>query len=150
MKVEKGDWVKVDYEGKLEDGTVFDSSKQHEEPLHFEVGSKMMIKGFDEAVVGMEKGEEKKITLDPKDAYGERIDEMIKEFPKDKMPEGDIKPDVMMTLVHPSGQQILAKVVEVKASGVMLDLNHPLAGKKLTFWLKIVDIEKKKKEEKKE
>ncbi|MBW3018637.1 peptidylprolyl isomerase [Candidatus Woesearchaeota archaeon] len=144
MKAEKGDWVKVEYEGKLEDGTVFDSSKQHGEPLHFEVGSKMMIKGFDEAVEGMEKGQEKEFTLEPADAYGERIDEMVRDFPKEKMPEGDIKPGVMLTLVHPSGQQILAKVVEVKDDAVKLDLNHPLAGKKLKFWIKVVDVEKKK------
>jgi len=144
MKVKKGDTIKVEYEGRFEDGEVFDSSEKHGEPLEFEVGSGMMIKGFDEAVVGMEKGEEKEVKVKSADAYGERMDEMVKDFPKDKMPKGDIKPGVMLTMVHPSGAQLLAKVVEVKDDTVKIDLNHPLAGKDLVFKIKVVGVERKK------
>ena len=75
MKVEKGKKVKIEYEGKLDDGTVFDSSKKHGQPLEFEAGSGKVIKGFDNAVMGMEKGEEKEVKIKPDEAYGEKKDE---------------------------------------------------------------------------
>ncbi|MCK5373322.1 MAG: FKBP-type peptidyl-prolyl cis-trans isomerase, partial [Candidatus Aenigmarchaeota archaeon] len=86
MPVKKGDKVKVEYTGTLEDGTVFDSSEKHGEPLEFEVGAGQMIKGFDDAVVDMEKGDEKEITLKPADAYGDPNPQLIQKVPKDKLP----------------------------------------------------------------
>ncbi|MBU4501948.1 MAG: FKBP-type peptidyl-prolyl cis-trans isomerase [Nanoarchaeota archaeon] len=82
MPVKKGDKVKVEYEGKLEDGTVFDSSEKHGKPLEFEVGSGQLIKGLDEAMIGMEKGEEKEIKIESDKAYGQPNPEMVKKVQK--------------------------------------------------------------------
>jgi len=140
MPVKKGDKIKVEYEGKLEDGTVFDSSEKHGQPLEFEVGGGQMIKGFDEAVVGMEKDEEKEITLQPEDAYGQPNPELVKEVPRDQLPEGDPKPGMMLGITLPNGMQLPAKIVDVSDDKVKIDLNHPLSGKVLTFKIKIVEI----------
>jgi len=85
MAVEKGNKVKVDYTGSLEDGTVFDTSEGRQ-PLEFEAGAGQMIKGFDEAVMGMEKDEEKEVKLASEDAYGAPKPELVKKFPKEQLP----------------------------------------------------------------
>ena len=87
MAVKKGDKVKVDYTGTLEDGTVFDSSEKHGQPLEFEVGAGQVIPGFENGIIGMEKGNEKDIEIKPADAYGEINPEMVKELPKDQFPQ---------------------------------------------------------------
>lgn len=140
-KVAKGDKVKVEYTGTFEDGTVFDSSENHGKPLEFEAGSGQVIKGFDEAVVGMEKGEEKEITLQPAEAYGDVNPELHKEIPRDKLPQ-DQEPQVgmMLALGMPNGQQMPAKIIKVDENSVTIDLNHPLAGKVLIFKIKVVDF----------
>ena len=141
MKVEKGNKIKVEYEGKLEDGTVFDSSKNHGKPLEFEVGAGQLIKGFDEAVIGMAKDEEKEIKLSPAEAYGEPNPQMYKEFPKAQLPpEPEPKPGMVLMMAMANGQQVPAKIKEVKDDVVVLDLNHPLAGKTLIFKIKVVEI----------
>ena len=86
MAIVKGDKIKVDYEGKFENGEIFDTSKKHGQPLEFEAGAGMVVKGFDKAVIGMEIGEEKEITLKPEDAYGMPTDEAIQRVPKRMMP----------------------------------------------------------------
>lgn len=82
MAIKKGDKISVEYEGRLEDGQVFDSSQQgeHSHPLEFEVGAGKIIKGFDQAVIGMKKGEEKEITIESKDAYGEVNPQLNKRY----------------------------------------------------------------------
>jgi FKBP-type peptidyl-prolyl cis-trans isomerase 2 len=141
LKVKKGDTIKVEYTGTLEDGTVFDASDKHEKPLEFEVGAGMIIKGFDEAVIDMEKGEEKEITLQPSEAYGEPNPDLVKKVPKDKMPKDpELKPGMMIGMQLPNGQQIPAVVKEVDDEAVTIDLNPPLAGKVLKFKIKILDI----------
>jgi len=141
MAIKKGDKIKVDYEGTLDDGTVFDSSKNHGVPLEFEVGSGQIIKGFDEAVQGMENGEEKEIKLSPAEAYGERKEELMKEFPKDMLPkEPEPVAGAGVMLGTPDGKKIPAMIKEVKEKVVIIDLNHPLAGKNLTFKIKVVDV----------
>ncbi|MFH1432609.1 MAG: peptidylprolyl isomerase [archaeon] len=141
MPVKKGDKVKVDYEGTLDDGTVFDSSKQHNEPLEFEVGGGQIIKGFDDAVVGMNKDEEKDIKLEPKDAYGDHNPQLLKEVPKEHLPKDqELKAGMMLAATTPNGEQIPAKITEVKDDAVLIDLNHPLAGKVLNFKIKVVEI----------
>jgi peptidylprolyl isomerase len=151
MKVEKGNIVKVEYEGKLQTGEVFDSSKKHGQPLEFEAGAVQVIKGFDEAIIGMEVGEEKEITIKPEDAYGVKKDEMIKEFPKERLPkEREPKVGDILGMQLPTGQQMSAVIVEVTKDIVKLDLNHPLADKTLIFKIKIVDISEKKEEAAKE
>ena len=141
MPIKEGNKVKVHYTGTLDDGTVFDDSAKHGQPLEFEVGKHQVIKGFEDAVIGMEKDEEEDITLQPTEAYGEYKEELKKAFPKDKFPQDkEIKPDMMLMLTLPNGAQMPAKIIEVKEKDVVLDINHPLAGKTLKFKLKIVEI----------
>ncbi len=141
MAIEKGNKIKVEYEGKLEDGTVFDSSKTHGQPLEFEAGSGQVIKGFDEAVIGMNVDEKKELHIKCLDAYGERNPELVQKVPKDKFP-GDKKVEkgMMLGLKAPDGSQFNAMVTEVTDTEIALDLNHPLAGKNLNFNIKIVAI----------
>lgn len=146
MVVKKGDKVKVDYEGKLESGEIFDSSSHgdHSHPLEFEVGSGQVIKGFDDAVTGMELNEEKEIKITPEEGYGHPNKDMLKEMPikvLPPLPDGS-KPKEGMTLLlsTPSGQKFPAKIAKITKTNVTLDLNHPLAGKTLIFKIKIVEI----------
>ena len=141
MSIKKGDKIKVKYTGTLEDGTVFDSNKD-KDALEFEVGAGKIIKGFDDAVMGMEKGEEKKVTLKPEDAYGQPNPDLVKEVPKEQLPKDpEPKEGMMLAVGLPNGQQIPAKIVKVGDSNVTIDLNPPLAGKTLNFEIKVVDIE---------
>jgi FKBP-type peptidyl-prolyl cis-trans isomerase 2 len=138
MAIKKGDKIKVHYTGKLDDGTVFDSS-QGKEPLEFEAGSGKVIKGFDEAVIGMNIGEEKEIKLKPEDAYGEPNPELLKKIARDKLPkEPEPQVGMMLALKSPDGQQIPARISEVTDKDVTIDLNHPLAGKNLNFNIKVL------------
>ena len=143
MKIQKGSKIRVEYEGKLEDGTIFDSSKHgdHSHPLEFEVGSGQIIKGFEEAVIGMCIGDEKEIKLQPSEAYGEHNPQLIKEVPKNEFPAGvKLEPGMVLGMSLPNGVQIPARIVEVKEENVTLDLNHPLAGKVLIFKIKILEV----------
>ena len=141
MKVEKGNKVKVEYEGKFEDGTVFDSSENHGQPLEFEAGAGMVVPGFDAAVLGMEKDEEKEFKIEPRDAYGELNPEAFRKVPREQLPaDAEIKPGMMLGVQMPNGQQMPVKVAEVSDTEITLDLNHPLAGKTLNFKIKIIDI----------
>lgn len=143
MVVKKGDTVKVEYEGKFEDGTVFDSSSKHGgQPLEFEVGAGHVVKGFDDAVVGMEKGEEKEITIKPEEGYGELRDELKQKVPRTALPkEQEPKEGMILMVSSPDGRQMPVKIAAVDEETVTVDLNHPLAGKTLVFKIKIVDIE---------
>lgn len=144
MAIKNKDIVVIDYEGKLENGEVFDSSKQHGQPLEFEVGSQKVIKGFENAVIGMEKGEKKEFEISPEEAYGQPNPELIKEIPKSSLPEGQ-EPVVGSVLIasSPDGRQFPVKVTEVKDDSLIIDMNHPLAGKKLIFNIEIKDIKEK-------
>lgn len=139
MVVKNGDKIKVEYEGKLEDGTVFDSSEKHGKPLEVEVGTGQLIKGFESALIGMEPGEEKEIKLQPADAYGEQNPQMVQKLPRDKLPpEPEPQPGMVLGVKLPDGAQFPAKIMEVTDNEVTIDLNHPLAGKVLIFKIKIV------------
>ncbi|MCD6229648.1 MAG: peptidylprolyl isomerase [Candidatus Diapherotrites archaeon] len=141
MVAGKGNRVKVEYEGTLEDGSVFDSSKAHGSLLEFELGAKQMIPGFENAVIGMKKNEEKKVTLKPSEAYGEADPLMTKEVPKTQLPPDlDVKVGMTLAASLPEGGQLPATVVEVNEDAIIIDLNHPLAGKTLTFKIKVVEI----------
>lgn len=141
IPIKTGDKVTVEYEGTLDDGTVFDSSERHDEPLTFEVGAGQIIKGFENAMVGMEKGDEKDITLQPSDAYGEHNPELIKTLPRDQFPkEEEIKSGMRCFMRLPDGRQIPAVIVEAADETVTIDLNHPLSGKTLNFKIKVVDV----------
>ena len=139
-QVKNGDTVKVHYHGRLSDGSTFDSSEGRS-PLEFEVGSGSVIKGFDEGVVGMEQGEKKTIHIPADEAYGPTIPENVIEFPRSQFPP-DMAPEVGMQLNLRSqdGQNIPVVIAEVKDEVVVLDANHPLAGKDLIFDVEVVEI----------
>jgi peptidylprolyl isomerase len=139
--VKKGDSVKIQYTGSLEDGTIFDSSKAGE-PLEFTVGGGQIIPGFDEAVEGMKLNEEKKVTIKAEDAYGERDETLIREFPRNSLPE-NFKPEkgMVIQLQDQTGRPMPATIIDITENSITVDLNHPLAGKDLTFDMKVVGIE---------
>ena len=139
MPVKEGDTIKVEYKGTLDDGTVFDSSENHGRLLEFEVGAGQIIAGFENAVIGMENGEEKDVKLQPSEAYGESDPRLIQRVPKSQFPE-EIKPGMMLLMTLPNGVQVPLKIVDVTEDEVTIDLNHPLAGKNLNFRIKVVDI----------
>ncbi|EEZ92550.1 MAG: peptidylprolyl isomerase FKBP-type [Candidatus Parvarchaeum acidiphilum ARMAN-4] len=133
--IKKGDKIQVMYTGYLEDGSVFDSN-EGKEALSFEVGAGRIIKGFDDAVIGMKIGESKSITVKPEEAYGERHEEMVIKLPKTQFQGEEIKEGMMVS----SNNGMQATVVSVNENDVTLDFNFPLAGKTLKFDIKIVAI----------
>jgi len=138
--------VKVHYTGKLAGGEIFDSSKAvegHEqfvdrEPLDIELGKKQLIPGFEKALQGMAEGEKKTVTIASADAYGEVKPDHYQEVEKAHVPEG-VKEGDMLQADGPQGaMQVTVK--EIKENTVILDANHPLAGKDLTFDLEVVTV----------
>ncbi|MCG2617259.1 peptidylprolyl isomerase [Terrimonas sp. NA20] len=144
QQVKSGDKVKVHYHGRLTSGETFDKSEGRE-PLEFEVGSGMVIKGFDDGVTGMTVGEKKTIEIPFLEAYGPKNPEMVIDMPKDRFP-ADMQVEVGMPLGMSDGQgnQYQVVVTEIKDDVIILDANHPLAGKDLIFDLELVDIEGQK------
>lgn len=140
QQAQHGDKVKVHYHGTLSTGETFDSSNGRE-PLEFTVGSGQVIKGFDEGVKGMSVGEKRKIEIPVQDAYGEKNQELIIEFPKTQFPE-DMIPEVGQQLMmsNGSGESFPVIIKEIKEESVLLDANHPLAGQDLTFDIELVEI----------
>ena len=140
-KVKSGDTVNVHYHGKLTDGTTFDSS-EGKSPLKFKVGEGSVIKGFDNALLEMEVGEKKTVTIPVQEAYGEPAQENFIEFPKTEFPEG-MQPEVgmQMNLSDNQGNNFPVAIAEVKEESVILNANHPLAGKDLVFDLELVSID---------
>ncbi|MER3497863.1 MAG: peptidylprolyl isomerase [Chitinophagaceae bacterium] len=139
-QAKQGDKVKVHYQGRLTSGQTFDSSAGRE-PLEFEIGSGMVIKGFDEGVQGMNEGEKKTINIPAEEAYGPRLQEMVIEFPKDRFPpDMQIEAGMDLMMSNGSGQNIPVVVTEIKDDVVILDANHPLAGEELIFDIELVEI----------
>jgi peptidylprolyl isomerase len=140
MAVQSGNTIKIHYHGRLNDGTVFDSSNGRS-PLEFTVGSGSVIKGFDEGVKGMSVGDKKTIEIPFLEAYGPEDPSMIIEFPKDQLPE-DLHPEAGMQLNmnNAAGDQFPVVVTEVNTDSIVLNANHPLAGKDLIFDLELVEI----------
>ena len=139
-KVKSNDKVKVHYTGKLLDGQVFDSSVDRE-PLEFTVGAGQMIPGFDKGVLDMGLNEKKTLNIPSAEAYGEAREELKQEVPRQHLPE-DMKPEVGMALASktPDGHQMQFVVTEVKEESIVVDGNHPLAGKELVFEVEVVGI----------
>jgi FKBP-type peptidyl-prolyl cis-trans isomerase 2 len=143
MVVEKGDKVQIEYTGTLDNGNVFDTSEKHGKPLEFEVGSGDVIPGFDSAVMGMEEGEEKDITIEPKDAYGVRNGDLVKKIPRSNLPQDQVpKVGMVLAVGFPDGRQLPAKIIEVDDVDVSVDMNHPLAERTLHFKIKLVGLTK--------
>jgi peptidylprolyl isomerase len=138
-EAKRGDNVKVHYTGRLEDGTVFDSSSG-KEPLEFTVGSGQVIAGFDEAVAGMKVGDSKTVHIPVEKAYGERNDEMVIQAPLEQVPP-DLKPELGMRLEMGgvNGEILRVVVTEITETHITLDANPPLAGKNLIFDVNLVE-----------
>ncbi len=134
--VKKGDKIKVVYTGYLEDGSVFDSN-QGKEPLEFEVGSGFVIKGFDDAVIGMKAGEKKSVNIPSEQAYGERHDEMVVKIPRAQF-QGMEEIKEGMTVSTDNGMRAI--VVAADEKDVTLDFNFPLAGKNLRFDIEVAAV----------
>jgi len=141
MVVESGNKIKVEYEGRFESGEVFDASEKHGQPLEFTAGKGMVVPGFDKAIIGMDIGEEKEITLQPEEAYGPRNPQAVQKVPKEKFPAG-AKVGMQVGIPLPNGQNFPALITEMNEKEVTLDMNNPMAGKILIFKIKIVEIEK--------
>jgi peptidylprolyl isomerase len=138
--VKTGDTVMVHYTGRFDDGEVFDSSRGRK-PLQFKVGTGEIIKGLEKAVLGMQPGEKKNVTVNPEEAYGNYNKKLLMEMPTERIPE-DISPEkgMPLQLVNKQGKAIPVVVTEILDKSVRLDANHPLAGKVLYFDLELVEI----------
>ena len=139
-QAKQGDKVCVHYRGSLEDGTVFDSTFD-KEPFDFTIGEDVVLAGFEKAVLGMTEGEEKTVTLTPEEAFGERREELVVDVARSQLPS-DIEPTVGMRLKIRSreGEVSVVTVAGVSDETLTLDANPPLAGKNLTFEIKLVEI----------
>ncbi len=136
--IKSGDTIAVDYTGKLENGEVFDTS-EGKSPLTFTVGAGMLIKGFDEAVLGMNVGESKTVTIPPEMGYGPRNEDAMVDIPRSQFPdEIPLTEGLELQLQDPQGRPVPARVAEITDDNVKMDVNHFLAGKTLVFDIKIV------------
>lgn len=135
-----GDTVRIHYTGRLGDGTVFDTS-ENRDPLEFKIGGGQVIPGFEDGVKGMEPGNKKTINIDVDNAYGQRRDEMMVSVEKSNFPP-DIEPveGQQLQLRQQDGSVVNVLVAKVEEETVVLDANHPLAGKDLIFDLELVEI----------
>ena len=133
-----GTKVKVHYTGTLNDGEVFDSSEGRE-PLEFTIGQNQVIPGFENGIKEMELNEEKTIKIKPEEAYGNSNNELVVTLPRERFPP-EVQVNGHLLLKGPDGQRVPAMIKEVNNNSVVVDLNHPLAGKELTFKVKVVGI----------
>jgi FKBP-type peptidyl-prolyl cis-trans isomerase 2 len=140
IQVTENSTVKVNYTGKLADGQVFDSS-EGKEPIEFTLGQGQLIPGFEKGLIDMKLNEKKTISMPKEDAYGEINEALIQEVKKSELPQ-EMEPKVGMGLVSksPDGQEMNLMVIEVKDESIVIDGNHPLAGKDLIFDLEVVEI----------
>ena len=138
-KIENGDKITVNYTGKLEDGTIFDSSlNEGRTPLEATLGQGQLIPGFENGLIGMSVGETRTVEIEPENAYGQPNPMMIQEIEKTKVPE-NVQVGDTLTGSNQYGP-VVVTVSEIKEDTVVLDMNHPLAGKKLIFDLEVVSI----------
>ena len=142
MSIKKGSKIKVEYEGKLDNGEIFDSSQHgdHSHPLEFVVGEGQVIPGFEKAVVGMKKGEEKEFYIIPTETYEIYDNRLKKDIQRGALPrEQEPKEGMVLLLGTADGKQFPVKISKVDEEKITVDFNHPLAGKKLHFKIKIVE-----------
>jgi peptidylprolyl isomerase len=140
-QAQNGDKVKVHYTGKLDDGSVFDSSEGRE-PLEFTVGEGQVIPGFEEGIVGMEPGDAKTLNVPSEQAYGPHRPEGIFEIERSEIPPSiPLQEGMRLQATQQGGRTVELTVVEFDDSKVKLDSNHPLAGRDLTFEIQLVEIQ---------
>ena len=136
-----GQTVRAHYKGTLDDGTVFDSSYDRNEPIEFVVGVGQMIPGFDAAVLTMEAGDRKTIHIPAAEAYGEYVDEMVQSIPLEYIPNAeDLPVGQFIYMPLEDGQMARCKVVKIENGEATFDLNHELAGKALNFEIELVEV----------
>jgi len=137
---QEGNTVKVHYTGKLDDGTEFDSSRNRK-PLEFIIGKQMVIPGFEKAVIGLSPGESVAVNIPVNDAYGPRLDQLVLEVEKTQLPD-DIKLEIgaVLEMKRPDGRIVPVRVAKITDEQVILDANHPLAGKNLNFEIELLEI----------
>jgi peptidylprolyl isomerase len=136
-----GSVVRVHYTGRLDDGTVFDSSRGRE-PLEFTLGGGQVISGFESAVEGMEVGETRSARVPVEQAYGPRRDDLLLEIDRQQVPEGiEVEVGSQLQLQQEDGRSLPVTVAEVGGQSITLDANHPLAGQDLNFELELVEVE---------
>ena len=139
MPIKNGDTVKVHYTGSLADGTIFDSSRERD-PLEFVMGKKMLIAGFEAAVMGKEPGDKVTVHIPPHEGYGEADPELVFTVDRSHVP-AEITPEVGMQLQLSSEEGAMdVTITEVNDDSITLDANHMLAGKTLTFEIEVVDV----------
>lgn len=142
-KVEKDLFVSVEYKGSLENGDVFDTSEGRQ-PLEVQMGAGQLIKGFEDQLMGMSMNEKKTFTLEPNDAYGEKKEGLTQTFQKSDLPsDAKIEQGQLIALQTQEGQHVPATVIDITDKEFVVDINHPLAGKSLTFDIEIVGISEK-------
>lgn len=135
-----GDQIRVNYVGRFADGSIFDSS-QGREPLEFTVGANQVIAGFDQAVVGLKPGESCHVVVAPEDGYGAHVPEMVAEVDRKLIPDHEqLALGSMLEVSLENGQSLEVKVVELSEQAVVLDGNHPLAGKELHFEITMLEF----------
>jgi FKBP-type peptidyl-prolyl cis-trans isomerase 2 len=140
QQVKSGDTVRVHYHGRLTDGSTFDSSDGRD-PLEFEVGGGMVIAGFDNGVIGMEKGDKRTLNIPADEAYGEKNPEMVIEFPREQVPaDMPLEKGMRLNLNNNEGGVVPVVITEVLEDTILLDANHPLAGEELVFDIELVEI----------
>lgn len=147
-QAKKGDKVKVHYTGRLDDGSVFDSSECSDDdcgcssgPLEFTIGEGQVIPGFEDAVVGMNIDETKSVHIPVDQAYGERIEEMVAQVPRTELPAG-MAPEVgqQLEVTQEDGNIFPVVITEVTDTHISIDANHALAGLNLNFDIRLVEI----------
>lgn len=138
--VVEGDQVRVNYIGRFADGSIFDSSEGHD-PLEFTVGAGQVIVGFDRAVVGLKPGESCKVVVSPEDGYGAHLPEMVAQVERHMIPDHEkLILGSMLEVGLEDGQSLEVQVVEISDDSVVLDGNHPLAGKELHFEIAFLEF----------
>ena len=139
-EIKSGDTVRLHYKGSLDDGSVFDSSEGRE-PLEFTVGSGQVIQGLDRALPGMKIGDEKTVKISPEDAYGPHNPDALQAVPRTQVPSGvELEVDMQLQGQTEDGQVMSVTIASFTDEEVVLDANHPLAGKNLTFEIEITGI----------
>lgn len=149
MEISNNSLVKIHYKGTLEDGSVFDSS-EGQEPLKFIFGVGMIIPGLEEGILGLKVGDKKVIKIESNKAYGPYMEQAVQEVPKEHFPENiDLKVGLQLAANGPNGQMPIT-IKEIKDSSVIVDFNHALAGKDLTFDVEVIEVSQASEEDKKE
>jgi FKBP-type peptidyl-prolyl cis-trans isomerase SlyD len=138
--VKAGMMVSLEYTLKNPEGKTLESSKG-KEPLKYIHGQKMMIPGLERELTGMKVGGEKHVTVKPEDGYGKIDPRAVQEFPKEKIPENALKVGAVLAARSPEGMVVPMTVRQIKENTVVMDLNHPMAGKTLVFDVKVIDIQ---------